>query len=146
MTHLHKLTPLSTKMPTFYKLCIALAIISNLHVKSLLIVLPLFHTLVFCTNEGFLTSSYLKNFTVSLPSHARSCHFPCQRMAAFYTFVNHVLNICSDTILFNIEIQYLKAIALDRAYNPSIVDKVLFKLRNPRLLHPSHFNSNIDVI
>ena len=67
-------------------------------------------------------------------------------MAAFYTFVNRALNICSDPISFNSEIQYLKVIALDRGYNPSIVDKALFKLQNPRLSHPSHSNSNISII
>ena len=49
-------------------------------------------------------------------------------MAAFYTFVNQALNICSDPLSFNSEIQYLTAIALDRGYNLSIVDKALFKL------------------
>ena len=31
-----------------------------------------------------------------------------------------------------------KRIALDRGYNPSKVNKALFKLQNPRLSHPSH--------
>ena len=52
-------------------------------------------------------------------------------MASFYSFVNRALNICSDLISFNSEIQYLKAIALDRGFNPSIVDKALFKSQNP---------------
>ena len=67
-------------------------------------------------------------------------------MAAFYTFVNRALNICSDPISFNSEIQYLKAIALDRGYNPSIVDKALFKLQNPRTSHSSQSNPNINII
>ena len=49
-------------------------------------------------------------------------------MAALYTSVNRALNISSGSISFKSEIQYLKAIALDRCYNPSIVDKALFKL------------------
>ena len=40
----------------------------------------------------------------------------------------------------NSEIQYLKAILLDRGYNPSIVDKALFKF------HPPHSNPNINII
>ena len=64
---------------------------------------------------------------------------------AFYTFVNRIFNICSDAISFNSEIQYLKAIALHRGYNPSIVYKALFKLQNPRISHSSHSNPNINI-
>ena len=64
----------------------------------------------------------------------------------FYFFVNRTLNICLDSISFNNEIQYLKAIALDRGYNLSIVDKALFKLQNPRTSHSSPSNPNINVI
>ena len=66
-------------------------------------------------------------------------------MAVFYTFVNRALNTCSDPISFNNEIQYLKAIALDRGYNPSTVDKALFKLQNPYTSHPSYSNPNINI-
>ena len=89
-------------------------------------VLPFLDTLVSRTEEGFSTSVYRKHFAVSLLPHSHSCHPPSQKMAAFYTFVNRALNICSDPISFNSEIQYLKVIALDRGYNPSIVDKALF--------------------
>ena len=68
-------------------------------------------------------------FAVSLSPHARSCHSPSQNMAIFYTFVNSALNICSDPISFNSENQYLKAIALDRGCNSSIIDKALSKLQ-----------------
>ena len=94
-------------------------------------VLPFLGTLFSCTDEGFSTSVYRKIFTVSLPPHSRSCHPTSQKMATFYTFVDRAFNICSDPISFNSKIQYLKAIALDRDYNPSIVDKTLFKLQNP---------------
>ena len=67
-------------------------------------------------------------------------------MAAFYTFVNHALNICSDPISFNNEIQYLNTIALDKGYNPSIINKALFKLQNPRISQPPHSNPNINII
>ena len=68
-----------------------------------------------------------------------------RNMAAFYTFVNRVLNICSGPISFNNEIQYLNRTALDRGYNPLISDKSVFKLQNPRLSHPFHSNSNINI-
>ena len=109
-------------------------------------VLPFLGTLVYRTDEGFSASVYRKNFAVFLPPHARSCNLPRQKMATFYTFVNRALNICSNPISFNSEIQYLKAIAFVRDYNPSIVDKALFKLQNPRLLHPSWPNLNINII
>ena len=67
-------------------------------------------------------------------------------MAAFYAFINHILNISSDEMSFNTEIQYVNAIALDRGYNPSIVDKALFKLQNPCISHPSHSNHNINIM
>ena len=67
-------------------------------------------------------------------------------MAVFYTFVNCALNICSAPISFNSEMQYLRKTALDRGYNPSIVDKAPFKLQNPRLSHTFHSNSNIYII
>ena len=67
-------------------------------------------------------------------------------MAGIFTFLNRALNLCLERILFISEIQYLKAIALDRGYNPSIVDKALFKLQNLRLLYPSHSNSKINII
>ena len=102
--------------------------------------------LVSRTDEGFSTSVYSKNFAVSLTPHTRSCHPPSQKMAAFYTFVNLTLKICSDPISFNSEIQYLKTIALERDYNPSIINKDLFKLQNPCLSHPFHSNSNINII
>ena len=86
---------------------------------------PFFNKIVSCPDEGFLTSVYRKNFAVSLPTHVHSCHLPNQKMAAFYTFVNHALNVCLDTILFNNEIQYLKTITLDKGCNSSIVDKAL---------------------
>ena len=46
------------------------------------------------------------------------CHPPSKKMAAFHTYVNIALKICSDPISINSEIQYLRAIALDRGYNP----------------------------
>ena len=67
-------------------------------------------------------------------------------MAAFFAYLNRVLNNCPDPISFNSEIQYLKAIALNRGCNPSIVDKALFKIQNPRTSHPSHSNPNINII
>ena len=108
-------------------------------------ILPFFDTLVSHTDEGFSISVYRKHFAVSLPQYTHSCHPPSQKMAVFYTFVNSALNICPDPISFNSEIQYLKAIALDRGYNPSIVDKALFKLQNPRTSLSSHSNPNINI-
>ena len=89
-----------------------------------------------------------KDFAVSLSSHARFCHALSQKIAAFYTYINLVLNIFLDSISFSTDIQYLKVVVLDRVYNPSIVDEALFKLQNLRLSHPFHsnFNSHINVI
>ena len=61
---------------------------------------------------------------------------PSQKKDLFYAFVNFALSIYTDPILHNSEIQYLKAIALDRCYNPSIADKAIFKFQIPRLSHP----------
>ena len=61
-------------------------------------------------------------------------------------FINHALNTCSEPISLNSEIQYLKAIAVDRGYNPSIVNKALFKLQNSCLPLSSHSNSKINII
>ena len=72
----------------------------------------LLETLVSVSDESFSTSVYCKNFAVSLSPRTRSCHPLSQNVAAFYTFVNRDLNICSDTISFISEYQYLKAIAL----------------------------------
>ena len=47
-------------------------------------------------------------------------------MAGIFTFLNRALNLCLERILFISEIQYLKAIALIRGCNPSIVDSALF--------------------
>ena len=105
--------------------------------------LPFLDTIVSRTDENFSTSVYCK--TVFLP-HAHSCHIPKQKMATFYTFVNSTIDICSDPISFNNGIQFLKEIAFGRDYNPSIVHKALFKLQNPLLSHPSHSNSNINII
>ena len=98
------------------------------------------------TIKGFATFVYRKNFAISLPPHTHSCHPLSQKMAVFYTFVNRALNICSDPVSFNSEIQYLKPIAFDRGYNPSIVDKAHFKLQNHRISHPTHSNPNINII
>ena len=67
-------------------------------------------------------------------------------MATFYTFVNRALNIYSDPISFNSENQHLKAIALDRGYHPSSIDKALVKLQNLRLLHPSPSNLTYPIL
>ena len=106
--------------------------------------LPFLNTLVSRTDEGFSKSVYCKNFAVSVPPHAHSCHSPRQKMASFYTYINHVLNIGSDLTSFNSKSQYLKATALDRGCNPTVVDKALFKMKNPYISHPSHSNPNIN--
>ena len=76
-------------------------------------VLPFLDAGVSLTDEDFSPSVYVKNFAVSLPLNARSCHPPSQKMASFYTFFNGALE---NLISFNIEIQYLKEIALHRGY------------------------------
>ena len=76
------------------------------------VVLPFLDILVSRTNEGFSTSVFCKNFAVSLPPQALSCHPPSQKISAIYTFFNLILNIYLDPISFNSEIQYLKAILL----------------------------------
>ena len=46
-------------------------------------ILPFLDTLVFCTHESFSTSVYRKNFNVSLPPHAHSCHPPSWKWPHF---------------------------------------------------------------
>ena len=88
-------------------------------------------TLLSRTDEGFSESA------VSLPSHVLSFNLHNQKMrSTFYTVVNRSFNICSGPISFNTEIQYVKAIALDRGYNLSTADKAIFKFQIPRLSHP----------
>lgn len=51
-------------------------------------------------------------------------------MTAFYNF-NHAILVCFDFHSLNSDIQYLKAIAIDRDYNPPIIDIAIFKLQHP---------------
>lgn len=83
------------------------------------------------TENSFSISVYHQSFTLSLPPHARSCCPACQKMTAFYNLLNCVLNLCSDSHWLNSELQYLKAVAIDRGYDPSIVHSALFKLQHP---------------
>lgn len=53
-------------------------------------------------------------------------------MAAFYTFINRAIHICSDSHSFKFEIQYLKGIAINRGFNHSIIDNAFLKLQHPR--------------
>lgn len=92
--------------------------------------LLLLNTFVTRTVDGFFTSVYRKSFALSLPPQARSCHPPTQ---IFFLFVllNRVIHACSGFRSLKSVIKYLKAIAIDRDYNPSIIDSVLHKLQQP---------------
>lgn len=61
-------------------------------------------------------------------------------MANFYTIVTTKLHLCSDIHSLNSEIQFLKAIAIDIGYNPSIIDTTLFKLLHPQSSNLLEFN------
>ena len=60
-------------------------------------------TLVFRTDGGFSASVYRKNFAVSLPPHACSCHLPNQKMVASHFIL--LLIAPSDPLSFNSEIK-----------------------------------------
>ena len=132
------------KLATFHKLWTPSRIICNSHEIEKIDELPFLDTLASRTDEDFLTSVCSKKSTVSLCPHASSCNPPSQKMDAFCTFVNRVLNISSNTISFNNEIQCIKAIDLDSGYNDSIVN-VNLELQNNRVSHLSHYNSNLNI-
>lgn len=46
-------------------------------------------------------------------------------MAAFFTFINFAIHVCSDSRSLNSEIQYFKVIMIDRGYNSSVIDPTL---------------------
>lgn len=83
--------------------------------------------LVIKEDTKFLTTVYRKPFSVSLPPHFRSNHPPKQKLAAFNTLIFRAHNICSNKDLFYNEINYIKAIAVDRGFPCNIVDRILLK-------------------
>lgn len=95
--------------------------------------LPFLDILILRNSNHFSFTVFRKPSSVSLPPHFRSCHPPKQKLAAFYSYVHRALNICSDSSLLTTEINFIKAIALDRGYHPSIIDKILLKLSTHRL-------------
>ena len=78
---------------------------------------------------------FLHTLVLAIHIFGRVLHFYKSRLKYFL-----------DHVSFNSEIQYLKAIALDRGNNPSIVDKSLFKLKIPRLSNPTHSYSNVNIV
>ena len=124
------LTSLPTNSTILYKLWTPSAIMSNLLMKLRTMIYTFFiDTLVSHTGKSFSDSVYRENFAIFLKSRTRSCNPSSKKMVAFYTFVNQGINISSHLISYNPEILYLIAIAFHRNYNPSIVNKVLFKLQ-----------------
>ena len=78
-------------------------------------------------DNKFSTTVYRKPFSVSLPPHKDSCHPPSQRIAAFNTFVFRAINICSRPDLLQSELDYLRAVAIDRGFSPTIIDRCVRK-------------------
>lgn len=55
-------------------------------------------------------------------------------MASFYTYINCALNICSGIEALNSELNYLKAVAVNRFLYPTVIDTAVRKLKNPYCL------------
>ena len=94
--------------------------------------LPFLDVLVLRGSDSFTTTICRKPFSVSLPPHNKSCHPPNQKIAAFNSFVFRALNICSNKILLEKEINYIKAIAIDRGYSTKVIDHIIRKFSKPR--------------
>lgn len=54
----------------------------------------------------------------------------CLKKVALHIFINCAMHVFSDNHALNSEIQYLKAIPINRGYNSSIIDVILFKLKH----------------
>ncbi|XP_054709828.1 uncharacterized protein LOC129219457 [Uloborus diversus] len=83
------------------------------------------------SNDEFMTSVFRKPFAVTLPPHKCSSHPPNQKLASFKAFVFRALNICSSSNSLSAELSYLKAVAFDRGYSPSIIDSIYNKFIKP---------------
>ena len=94
--------------------------------------LPFLDVLVSRNGSTFETSVYRKPFAVSLPPHFNSSHPPKQKFAAFNTYVHRAIKICSNQDLLNAELNYLRAVAIDRGFSPKIVDRAVTKFSTPR--------------
>ena len=70
---------------------------------------------------------------VSLPPNVSSNHPRQQRVSAFYTYANRALRICPDYSSLNSETNFLKYLALSRGYNPSIIDRAVWKFGKSRV-------------
>jgi hypothetical protein len=63
-------------------------------------------------------------------------------MSAFIGFVFRALNICSDDSTLKAELLYIKSVAVDRGFNPQIVDSAVKKFCRPKF--PSFLMSKED--
>lgn len=85
--------------------------------------LPFLDVHVKKVNNHIETSVYRKPFSVTTIPHNRSSHPLSQKMSSFYTLIYRALHICSNETYLNSELDFLKLVALDRGFNPNVVDK-----------------------
>ena len=97
-------------------------------------------------HSEFSTTVFRKSFAVQLPPHSKSCHPLSQKMSAFYFYVCRALRVCSDESSLNIELNFLKSVAINRGYCPSIIDKAKLKLMSHKHKPKEPSNSNICIL
>lgn len=89
----------------------------------------------------------LNHFAVSLLPLKISPVLSLRQFVAFNTFVNHALHLCSTSELLNLELTYLKEVAMDRGFDSKIIDSIDSKLTKPnfkcKILNSSCINSVI---
>lgn len=84
----------------------------------------------------FQTFIFRKSFAMLIPPYVLLNQPSKQKMASFYTYVYCMLLICSDMDPLSIELNYLKLVAINRSFDPSIIDKSFTSLPISPLLSP----------
>lgn len=90
----------------------------------------------------FSTKVFRKECTILRPPHSSSSHPFSQKMSAMYSFVLRAINLCSEQSSLLDELNFLKSMASDRGFNPSVIDKAVKKLtRNKPVSTLTRFSS-----
>lgn len=92
--------------------------------------LPFLDIRIYRANNHLSFDIYRKPFAVANPPHVTSNHPWAQKMSFFYTLVYRAYRICSSPALIKQEISTLKEIAINRGYDPTIVDNAVRKYNN----------------